>query len=793
MQPCHPASRFRRLIWVAIAIGSAASLPSIVRAERYYVGPNTGSWNNPAHWSATIDGPGGAGVPTAGEFVYLRTNEPILNRNITLDVTTPEFARVRLGSPSGQTTLTQTSNVTLTSVGEFLGSSTAGFNTTGIHTQTAGLNHSTWLLVLGEDMGTGGGTYNLSGTGSVFLSGTSPLADFPGLYVGRNSRGLFNHNGGTVTVGTVAVPASMSVGHNSTGTGTYNLSSGALNTVGGAVVGFDGVGTFIQSGGTHVSSDGVYLGFSSGWGSYIQSGGVTTIGFSIVANQGRGTLNVSGGIHHIESDLVVGRLGGAGTVILGGTGILTVGDSEFVGLEALGFASESRVSQSGGTHTIGTDLFLGQVPDTYGIFDLSGGVVNVGGNVHVGANPIHPFGGDGTLSISGGSMNVSGILAVGTEFVGMATLSGGTLRVGGLTSSPGQFKWTGGTLKVTNSNIDISAIGPLGNSVVLTSAREFIPEGGLNIGTGAALSVSGGTLSIPSTMTNFGNFNQTSGTTTVNGTIVNRGTANFGGSQSWGPASVFVNSAGVATFNSPLGISGYGPVVVVTGGSVHFNASPGPLSGLAITSALVTLSAGADKTLVTTSLSIDSAPGSKLDLADNDAIVNYTTPSPSPIQSIRQHIAHAYTGGAWTGDGITTSMGTTTRGLGYGDNSLLGYTSFGGYAVDSDSVLIKFTFYGDANLDGVVNLRDLVMFANGWQTGSLWTEGDFNYDGLVDALDLGLLARNWQSGDNAPLGVALDQVEISAVVPEPMGSMSLALAGMLLLRRRRIMGGSRAE
>jgi hypothetical protein len=87
--------------------------------------------------------------------------------------------------------------------------------------------------------------------------------------------------------------------------------------------------------------------------------------------------------------------------------------------------------------------------------------------------------------------------------------------------------------------------------------------------------------------------------------------------------------------------------------------------------------------------------------------------------------------------------------------------------------LIKFTYGGDANLDGQVDVTDLGALATSWQTNAPWTGGDFNYDGFVDVSDLGILATDWQLGVGSPLGrgsleAALANVGLSGVsVPEP--------------------------
>lgn len=43
-------------------------------ADRYWIAPVTGNWNDITNWSTTSGGPGGASVPVAGDFVYFDAN-----------------------------------------------------------------------------------------------------------------------------------------------------------------------------------------------------------------------------------------------------------------------------------------------------------------------------------------------------------------------------------------------------------------------------------------------------------------------------------------------------------------------------------------------------------------------------------------------------------------------------------------------------------------------------------------------------------------------------------------------
>jgi hypothetical protein len=126
---------------------------------------------------------------------------------------------------------------------------------------------------------------------------------------------------------------------------------------------------------------------------------------------------------------------------------------------------------------------------------------------------------------------------------------------------------------------------------------------------------------------------------------------------------------------------------------------------------------------------------------------------------------------------------------------VLGKTSFGGQTVDTDSLLIKFTYFGDSDLDGDVDVADLGNLASSWQTANVWSAGDFDYNGSVDVNDLGLLASNWQAGVGNPLkptagpwalADALASLGLPSVsVPEPVGVFGAGMLGILLLRRRR--------
>jgi hypothetical protein len=75
--------------------------------------------------------------------------------------------------------------------------------------------------------------------------------------------------------------------------------------------------------------------------------------------------------------------------------------------------------------------------------------------------------------------------------------------------------------------------------------------------------------------------------------------------------------------------------------------------------------------------------------------------------------------------------------------------TFDGYSPDSTAVLVKYTYYGDANFDGVVNFDDYVRTDVGFNTGLTgWSNGDFNYSDSINFDDYVLIdvSFNTQSG-----------------------------------------------
>ncbi|HEY7091525.1 MAG TPA: PEP-CTERM sorting domain-containing protein, partial [Tepidisphaeraceae bacterium] len=175
---------------------------------------------------------------------------------------------------------------------------------------------------------------------------------------------------------------------------------------------------------------------------------------------------------------------------------------------------------------------------------------------------------------------------------------------------------------------------------------------------------------------------------------------------------------GTTTFTAIRGSGG----LVVNGGPVKIAAggTPNSPSGTSVVTSLNVVGSG------------------QLDLTNNSMIIDYTGPVGTQVSDIRGHLRAGR---------LISSSGTATTRLGYGDNAVLGKTTFAGQSVDTSSILIKYTYAGDADLDGDADGVDIGTWATNFTgelggTGSeVWTQGDWDYDGDVDGVDAGLWAQ----------------------------------------------------
>ena len=247
-------------------------------------------------------------------------------------------------------------------------------------------------------------------------------------------------------------------------------------------------------------------------------------------------------------------------------------------------------------------------------------------------------------------------------------------------------------------------------------------------------------------------------------------------------------SPGVLTLSQPLNA----PARSITKSGIgRLDVGPINLSGLTVNGGTALLRAGTGTSRVQ-SLTIPTSGTEprRLDITDNALVIDYASGGPSPLASVRALVTSGFAGGSWNGNGIVSGNATSnTHAVGYAEASALASVPpvFG--TVDATAVLVRLTRFGDANLDGQVNLQDFNRLASSFGvTGTgLWSQGDFNYDGNVNLQDFNRLASNFgQSAAGAELAPR-DWANLAAAIPEPAASLVAAcgIAALATRRRRR--------
>jgi len=185
----------------------------------------------------------------------------------------------------------------------------------------------------------------------------------------------------------------------------------------------------------------LYLGYNAGDNGTVQmaSGSLSVGDHAYVGYSGTGTFTQTGGAHTVTSELCLGRnTGSEGTYTLS-DGSLSVGSSALVG-----YSGRATVTQTGGTHTVSSSLYLGYNTGSEGSYTLSNGSLSVGSNAYVG------YSGTGTFTQTGGTNTISSLRIGYSSSESCYSLSGGALNAGDATvgssgSGFGTFTQTGGT------------------------------------------------------------------------------------------------------------------------------------------------------------------------------------------------------------------------------------------------------------------------------------------------------------------------------------------------------------
>jgi hypothetical protein len=164
-----------------------------------------------------------------------------------------------------------------------------------------------------------------------------------------------------------------------------------------------------------------------------------------------------------------------------------------------------------------------------------------------------------------------------------------------------------------------------------------------------------------------------------------------------------------------------------------------------------------------------------LDLGNHDLII---TARPGDRAAVLVWVINHVRNALRNGTGIGGSGVGGLRGLAVtlneddGGNPLFRF--FDGHEVDRNTILVKRTWVGDANLDGVINADDYFNIDSGYISRNRgYRRGDFNYDGVINAddyflIDSAFLGQNQRLADGAPiLAAAYPDSQAGAPAPVP--------------------------
>jgi uncharacterized delta-60 repeat protein len=186
---------------------------------------------------------------------------------------------------------------------------------------------------------------------------------------------------------------------------------------------------------------------------------------------------------------------------------------------------------------------------------------------------------------------------------------------------------------------------------------------------------------------------------------------------------------------------------------VTFQASQNLAALNLLGNAVATLTADGSKFLRTGAIAM--SPTSKLDLQNNNMIIDATAETRDAVHAaVRGLVAAARNASTrWGGPGITSSSAAARPVTTLAAMVNPGLETLSGQPVDADDVLVKYTYNGDASLDGRINADDYFRIDQGFLTqpaNPSYRQGDFNYDGRVNADDYFLIDQGFL-GQGAPL------------------------------------------
>ncbi len=216
--------------------------------------------------------------------------------------------------------------------------------------------------------------------------------------------------------------------------------------------------------------------------------------------------------------------------------------------------------------------------------------------------------------------------------------------------------------------------------------------------------------------------------------------------------------AGSYAITGDVGIANPALVVAASGaGQVNFNGNQ-HLAGLNLTGSSVARQSNGNGYFQVNAMTIGASAA--LDLNDNDLIASTAT-----YVDLQGRVLEGYSGALDSSKtGIVSTQGQVEGGttiLALFDNALVGMTEWppgSGNLVGANSILGKYTYIGDTNMDGQVTAQDYTAVDANIGTSAdpsvSWFYGDTNFDGNIDATDYTGIDAALGLGQGNPLAAA---------------------------------------
>ncbi|MBC7782471.1 MAG: fibronectin type III domain-containing protein [Burkholderiales bacterium] len=299
-----------------------------------------------------------------------------------------------------------------------------------------------------------------------------------------------------------------------------------------------------------------------------------------------------------------------------------------------------------------------------------------------------------------------------------------------------------------STDVDSIVINALGGNDKVTISSAIVDNTTVDAGTGA-----GDTLSIVGT---------TSADLVVIGSVDGGGSLVDAGVIALTESGITASIEGFEAYRFDGRVSGVvldslhvnSPVKVVLAGSQAFQS-------LNFTGSAAGEIAVGPASLVSTK-SFDLGSLGKFNVNSNVLLIDYSaTPTSSPYTYMVDKLRHGltYLGGDGLGVGLQTEFVTAVQGttLGVVDNGLIGgqITEMGTFKnIPNKAVIVSYTWFGDANLDGRVNGSDYALTDTGLSSGhDDWFYGDFNIDLVVNGSDYAFADTGFSSQFVGAIGI----------------------------------------